>query len=326
MASSLDISPSLGHGIVTAQSIPGGYDAIDDRRQWAVGRQEGATTALAYKVTERAEGANLSVDIATNEGAFLVQGDDVDFQGLYLIPGTALKANLDLADPPDITNPRVDQVVLEARDDLFYGSDGSTRGRLYVLTGTPTSGADVPDSAAYTSSRAALPDSTARVAEFVVDANATSIVAADIRDRRTWANGARAIVKTTTGGDIAITTSAAELDTTNMKPRIEVSGNYPVTVSLRARFAGGVGASVYLTPAIDGDDDTGNEMLFLDLSSGNRVQSVAVSRTLFPTAGSHRFSWFARVATGSTATLERNSARPFELVVSEDLRPNATNG
>ncbi len=42
MASSIDIAPALGHALLTAQGQIGGYDAIDDRRFWSAGKQEGA--------------------------------------------------------------------------------------------------------------------------------------------------------------------------------------------------------------------------------------------------------------------------------------------
>lgn len=181
MASSLDITPALGHGIVAAQNLPGGYDAIDDRRQWSVGRMEGYARSGAYKVSQRSEGATRTVDVASNVGYYLVRGDDVAFQGLYLVPATPLKANLDVA-TPDATNPRIDLVVLEARDDA-HRQDGITRARLYVLPGTPTSGATLANLAGAPTA----PPSTAPLAAIRVAANAPSIATADIKDLRTSA-------------------------------------------------------------------------------------------------------------------------------------------
>lgn len=206
MASTLDIAPALGHGLVTAQGQPGGYDAIDDRRQWAVGRMEGYVRSGAYKVTQRAEGANPTIDVAAHVGPYLVRGDDVSWQGLYLVPPLPLKANLSLEQPPDPTNPRVDQIVLEARDDA-HRHDGITRARLYVLTGTPTSGATVVDSAAYLASRAVLPPSTAPLAEVVVRAGASTILTSDIRDVRTSALMRSAIGPATANITTASTTT-----------------------------------------------------------------------------------------------------------------------
>lgn len=225
MASFLDIAPALGHGIVSAQGMPGGYDAIDDRRFWTVGRQEGATTPGAWKVHQRAAGANLQLEVDAQLGHFLVQGDDVLFQGLYLVPALATKATLDLANAPDATNPRVDSVVLEAIDDEHVHT-GITRARLKVISGTPTAGANVADSPAYIASRPALPNSTARLADFIVGAAAGSITDANIRDRRAWANGAfYAHEGDTSNIDVSSAANAwIDLDATNMKPRLETSG------------------------------------------------------------------------------------------------------
>ena len=323
MASSLDIDPAKGHGIVTAQNIPGGYDAIDDRRQWGVGRQEGATAPLAYKVTQRSEGANLSVDVACNEGHFLVQGDDEDWQDLYLIPATALKANLDLEDPPDITNPRVDQVVLEAHDDVYYGADGSTRGRVYVLTGIPTAGADVVDSAEYESSKAPLPDSTARLAEFIVDADAESIVDADIRDRRAWASGAYSYINLTSGGPFSRTSATPVEMTSDLRVRLECSGR-PLRMSLilphTAAASGTFGGRVVAW--VDGEtvDGYNGDM------RGADIDSLHVSREVEPSAGSHEFTW-AFQGNGSAAfTVQCGAGYHIQAIVEEILRPNASNG
>ena len=186
MANFIDIAPALGRGLDFAQGFPGGYDAIDLRRAMSLGLQEGPVTAGAYKVTQKSTGANMSVDVATDQGAFLVQGDDVANQGLYHVAPTVLKANIDVS-AADATNPRVDQVVLEARDDAHKG-DGITRARVYVLAGTPTSGATL-DNAAGVTSRAAVPSSTALLAEFIVAANAVTISTASIRDRRSAVQG-----------------------------------------------------------------------------------------------------------------------------------------
>src|SRR5262245_29233838 len=86
------ISPGTGHAPLFTQAGTGaspGYDAIDHRRAWSAGLQEGVYSAGAFEVTQRGLGANLSVDIAasTHEHgiAALVQGDAISGQGLYTV-------------------------------------------------------------------------------------------------------------------------------------------------------------------------------------------------------------------------------------------------
>jgi hypothetical protein len=185
LATQVDIAPSLGHSIVTAQGLAGGYDAIDDRRFWSAGLQEGALAALAYKVTQRGAGANMSVDVdADDPGGFLVQGDSVTAQGLYFVPPHSGTINLDVAANAS-GNPRIDSVVLEAKD-TTHDASGLTVARARYITGTPTSGATLDNR----SGAPALPAGAALLADILVANGAASITNANIRDRRTMARGA----------------------------------------------------------------------------------------------------------------------------------------
>lgn len=329
MASFVDVVPALGRGLEFAQGFPGGYDAIDLRRAHSVGRQEGAVTAGAYKVTQRSAGANLSVDVATDQGAFLVQGDDVALQGLYQVAATALKSNLDVA-AANVTNPRVDQVVVEARDDAHKG-DGITRARVYVLTGTPTSGATL-DNAAGTTSRAALPPSTARLAEFVVAAGATSIASAAIRDRRGWAAGGyRRVARSTnatggidypaTNGPLAFTA----VDSANLAPRMECSGA-PVRLHVFGQVTSGVAGAFFLVHwRMDGQpiDGGGDGTVYIP-DTGN-ILSIDFTRTVIPPAGSHVFAPYITWVVGQ-ATLLARVGQAVIVEVEEVVRPVASNG
>src|ERR1041384_984965 len=118
------IVPSLGSGVPFTQTGPGvspGYGAIDLRRSEGVTLQEGAVEAGAYKVVQRASGANMSVDIGATAGSLVVQGDTVTGQGLYVIPRHAATINEAIA-AADSTNPRIDQIILEVKDDTVDAS------------------------------------------------------------------------------------------------------------------------------------------------------------------------------------------------------------
>ena len=123
MASFVNIVPSIGNGVRDTQTSPNsaGYDAVDDRRKSHPFASEGILAAGAYRVSQRAAGANLSVDIAANVAAAngaaaLVKGTSVTGQGLYAIPAHTAVVNVDIT-PANVTNPRNDLVILEVLDD-----------------------------------------------------------------------------------------------------------------------------------------------------------------------------------------------------------------
>lgn len=136
--------------------------------------QEGVATATDLVVVPRGAGANMSVDVGA--GAAWIQGDDTARQGLYhQINDATVNVPIAAADP---TNPRVDQVYLQANDSSIVGvSDTPT---LAVVAGTPTVGATLDNRLGV----AAFPNTAIRLADVLVGAGATSIVTAAIRDRR----------------------------------------------------------------------------------------------------------------------------------------------
>jgi hypothetical protein len=142
LATSVVVAPSFGHGLVSTQQGIGatpGFDAVDDRRFWSTGRQEGALSAAAWKVSERGAGATMTVDIAANAGGYLVQGDAITHQGLYYVAPHGAIINLD-ATASHSTNPRIDSVFLRARDNQHDGSLNNDALVDYVA-GTATTGA-----------------------------------------------------------------------------------------------------------------------------------------------------------------------------------------
>lgn len=182
MPSYSDITPTLGRGLSFAQNLPGGYDAIDVRRSALYSHREGAISTTAYLVAQRGAGANMSVDIGT-AGGYCVQGDDVTEQGLYYVPAPPTTLNITVG-AAHATLPRIDQIVLEARDDT-YTLDGITRARVYVLEGVATAGATLTNR----NGAATLPVSTARLADVLVPAASTTVTTANIKDRRQLSSG-----------------------------------------------------------------------------------------------------------------------------------------
>jgi hypothetical protein len=280
LATQVDIAPSLGHSIVTAQGLAGGYDAIDDRRFWSAGLQEGALSALAYKVSQRGAGANMSVDVdADDAGGFLVKGDAVTAQGLYFVPPHSGTINLDVAANAS-GNPRIDSVVLEAKD-TTHDASGLTVARARIITGTPTSGATLDNR----SGAPALPNGAARLADILVANGAASITDAVIRDKRTMARGAFVSSERTTDQIWgAANTTIADFDFS-----IECSG-VPVEVTLSpVRYDNATGISNIGAVRILIDEVTAahTEAGAANGSSGSLPGLYVCRRTL--SAGRHRF-------------------------------------
>ena len=136
---------------------------------------EGVSGLPDYRVTQKASGANMSVDVAAGVG--WVRGDTATRQGLYHVVNDAT-VNV-VVTTADATDPRIDQVVLRIYDDSYDGS-GSFTAALEVLAGTPTASADLDNR----SGVATLPDSAMLLADVLVGAGVTSITDSVIRDHR----------------------------------------------------------------------------------------------------------------------------------------------
>jgi hypothetical protein len=133
---------------------------------WA---SEGVTSAAAFKVTQRAAGANLSVDVAG--GIAVVTGNDVNIQGAYMCASDAVE-NLTIPAPP-VSGSRTHRVILWVKDKLY---DGTLPANTYefVLEVQEDTGSGAPD----------LPDSAIPLALVTVDAGQVSVLDGDIVDSR----------------------------------------------------------------------------------------------------------------------------------------------
>jgi microcystin-dependent protein len=130
---------------------------------------EGVVSSTGLVVSEKGAGANMSVDIAA--GLAWVEGDsDTAAQPIYQCRiGSTI--NLDVA-AADVTNPRIDRVVLEVLDATFTGAD--RKGRVRVIEGTAASSPSAPSE----------PTTAITLATIAVAANETAITDAEITDLR----------------------------------------------------------------------------------------------------------------------------------------------
>lgn len=329
------ITPSTGAAPSFTQAGTGtspGYSAIDVRRFFfGAPIQEGVIDAGSYEVTERAAGANMSVDIAASTGnGALVQGDSITGQGLYFVPPHSAVIN-EVVATADASDPRVDQIVLEILD-TTHDSSGSNLARVRVISGTATTGATLDNR----TGAAALPSNCLRLADLLVPAADTTCSNSQIRDRRPWARGAYyRIVRTqnaAAGSNYTTTqTSATVVDSTNLNPRIECSG-VPLTIRCLGRLANGtLDKYVQLLAYQDGVAITGaaGNVTGEGVSPRAAFEAIPGSPLLevetIPAAGSHKFAPYWLTETGTTATLSATSADAFVFVVKETVRQNTHN-
>lgn len=144
-----------------------------------------ANYATDFLVTNAATG--LRVDVAA--GAAWVKGDSGTpglgiSQGLYSVVNDGAISNAVTLPAAHASNPRLDQIVLKVTDSVDLGTAGDV-GTIESVTGTPTSGATLENR----NGAAALPNDCLRLADVLVPAAATNLVAANVRDRRISASG-----------------------------------------------------------------------------------------------------------------------------------------
>ena len=153
---------------------------------------------------------NMSVNVAAGR-AFIRSGNASSIAaGVYAVMNDAtVNVAISASDP---TNPRIDLVVIQVRD-TNYG-EAASDARITVVTGTPAASPAVP-------SLASFPNALVLV-QVAVAAATTTIVNANITDRRTYASavgGIRTVTSSTnpTGVSLYAGLTIFELDTLRMK-------------------------------------------------------------------------------------------------------------
>lgn len=147
------------------------FTAEDTRQPIAANFQEGVCGMADFRVTQRAAGANLTVDIAPGRG--VVQGDTSSRQGKFVIDSTA---TVNTGTAGNITVPgsgtRTHRVIARVRDKQ---ASGTVYGWSFeVLEDT---GSGMP----------ALPASAMDIASIAVPSGSSSVTDAMITDRRSYA-------------------------------------------------------------------------------------------------------------------------------------------
>lgn len=143
------------------------YAAVEDRLFITSLWDTEGVIAGGLKVSQRAAGANFSVDVAA--GQAIITGDDVAFQGTYMVFSDAV-ANLSIPSPPG-SGTRIHRVVAQIKDKLHNGSYSTYEWVLSVLQDT---GSGTP----------AVPGSAYSLATVSVTAGQASVLDANIADTR----------------------------------------------------------------------------------------------------------------------------------------------
>jgi hypothetical protein len=129
---------------------------------------EGVIYPTNLAVTERAAGANMSVDVAG--GRAFVLGDEATYQGTYHIENRGV-VNLTLS-ASDATHTRLDLIVAQVEDSAYSG--GTDAWSLAVVEGTPDASPAIP----------ATPDNALALGYVTVGAMASSISTGNFTDQR----------------------------------------------------------------------------------------------------------------------------------------------
>lgn len=217
---------------------------------------EGITGTGDYAVTQNGT-PNMSVNVAAGV-AFVLGDDSPDAQPNYVVRNDAT-VNVALT-PADVTNPRIDLIVLEVRDSVFSGSFDD--GRLRAVAGTPA-GSPVPP---------ALPNNCMELARVAVAASDTTIVNADITDRRPIA---------TPGGELLTATGRLVIVcTTATRPGSPADGQviWDTTTNQLMIWSSTAGAWVLPDPA-----RPASSMYVIQCTSGTRPGSPVDGQPIYET-------------------------------------------
>ena len=148
------------------------YSGLYDRAAWdMIFQTEGVIGQSSLIVSQRAAGANFSVDVSVGDSA--IKGDTIDEQGTYL-SRSATVVNVAVPGPP-VSGTRTHRVVKQIRDNLF-DSGGLYDWTIYTVEDTTGTGT-------------AEPDSAITLAFVEVTNGQTSVLNANITDARPFASG-----------------------------------------------------------------------------------------------------------------------------------------
>lgn len=280
----------------------GNYSAIDLRRMVTTMLGEGIVASGDFAVTQRAAGANMSVDVAA--GQAYVKGDTATDQGHYFVRSSAV-VNVPIT-AADASNPRIDRVVLEIKDDA-HDLSGLNVARIRTIDGTPTSGATLTN----LNGAAAVPGNCMLLQNRLVPAGSTTATTANGQDRRT---GVPIPGKELFGGVATLTANSSGPDA--MSVSVIGDGVTPVRVELDAQYlqtaaVAGTGVFARIRDGAAGTGTVHAEALTTSPAPGYGFNARIAARVA---AFSGAKTFYYNITVGaSTVTLGANAAAPATL-------------
>jgi hypothetical protein len=216
--------------------------------------------------------SGLSVNVSTGEA--IVGGSEGGVQGGYYTRN-ASQTNLAIS-TANPTNPRIDTVCVTIAD-VGYGEPTGVSGNaavLQVVTGTPTSGANLTN----LSGKASLPLSSLLLGYVLVPNSATNIITADIANKAT-------VVGLLTGLNYLQTVSTARLAMNGGNSTVTFTAS---TISSTATIAHGLGRAPGVTLSTP-NSSSSTLAVFNATSDATNIFVQASNPT--STSGAVAFSW-----------------------------------
>lgn len=284
--------------------------------------QPGVFAAGDLKVTA---GSGLTVDVASGIG--FVRGSNITDQGNYRVRNDATKNSsaFDVAGIPSNSSgfPRIDQVIARLLDQT-HDSSGLRKWRLEYVAGTGTSGATL-DNRTGAVSDVGLGNNWLRLADALIPSGAVSVLAANIRDRRSFARGAKRKINRTAGDYALSSATLAAIDSTNLSPRIECMG-LPMAVGMYVQTEHSAAVLSRFVPRVDGvvpaELGTGGEWAWDP--GANRLSGTSIIWEFTPTVGSHLISLAYRTG-AATLTMRANATNALQMTLREFVSQDAEN-
>jgi hypothetical protein len=285
--------------------------------------QAGALNAGDLRVTAGATGR--SVDVAAGLG--YINGTHVVDQGRYRIRNDAVK-NSDafvLGGIPANTSglPRLDQIVARIYDQT-HDNSGQRKWQLEVFAGTPVAGVTLDNRSGFTP----IPLSSMLLADVVTPSGATSVLPANIRDRRTQARGVSRLLERTAGNLTVNGGAYVRLEnsagTVALASRIECNGSSRFKFKLNAGYESAAIQHNFFALFMDA--------VFVAGTERKQVEPTAVygwephlEWSYTPPAGSHVFEVYWHNQASGITTVYANATTALQFSIEEDMRPNADN-
>lgn len=292
------------------------YAAKRDRIALAHG---GAIQAGVWDAGDLKPTWSSGMNISLAAGFALVSANNAGNLGLYHVQNDAA---LTVTVPPAHASlPRLDQVYILVDDSTDGGASDDTPQPL-VAQGTATSGATLDNR----SGAAALPSNALRIADVLTPAAASVLSAAAVRDRRGWARGAEWSYTKTSGDFFIVPAATTDIDSTNMKPRIECSGA-PLEIALYMELVNtsGLADQVWPTVEVDGVAVAGARSWLTVNANPGSFDTLNLRVPYTPTSGSHVFAFRVTQGAGNRVQFKATTATPLFAQITAKPKQNASN-